>query len=310
MHGDIPQHTREITLRRFREGHIKVLVATDVASRGLDIPNVELVVQLDPPQDVETYIHRSGRTARAGKEGTCITFYSNKTQYLLETIEQRAGIQFQHIPVPTSEEVSKVQRSSQQLNITKKISQLSDFSMKEHQAEATELIDKCDGNPMKALCQAIAYIKTMKNDSPQQNSFPRKFNNDFADKENFNSNNFNRSRPGMMNGDDDNKPRMGGRGRGFDDQSRRPDKFGEGGPTSDFSGGRGGRGRGSGRATSSHRSFGMSDDNGRMSKQSSASFAYTTPHSSMHSTPQYSSHESYHVQHHPVHGGHTPNHHH
>ena len=79
MHGDIPQHTREITLRRFREGHIKVLVATDVASRGLDIPNVELVVQLDPPQDVETYIHRSGRTARAGKEGTCITFYSNKT---------------------------------------------------------------------------------------------------------------------------------------------------------------------------------------------------------------------------------------
>jgi len=55
-----------------------VLVATDVASRGLDIPNVDLVIQVEPPKEVETYIHRAGRTARAGRTGTCITFYGKK----------------------------------------------------------------------------------------------------------------------------------------------------------------------------------------------------------------------------------------
>jgi ATP-dependent RNA helicase DDX21 len=77
MHGDIPQDQREITLKGFKELKFKILVATDVASRGLDIPNVDLVIQVEPPRDTETYIHRSGRTARAGKTGTCITFRSS-----------------------------------------------------------------------------------------------------------------------------------------------------------------------------------------------------------------------------------------
>lgn len=62
-------------MKRFKDGKFRVLVATDVASRGLDVPNVDLVIQLEPPREVETYIHRSGRTARAGNSGTCITFY-------------------------------------------------------------------------------------------------------------------------------------------------------------------------------------------------------------------------------------------
>ena len=65
-----------------------MLVATDVASRGLDIPNVDLVIQIEPPKDTETYIHRSGRTARAGKSGTCITFYMKKTLELVQKIEE------------------------------------------------------------------------------------------------------------------------------------------------------------------------------------------------------------------------------
>lgn len=79
MHGDIAQNQREVTMKRFKEGKFKILVATDVAARGLDIPNVELVIQIEPPKDTETYIHRSGRTARAGNKGTCITFYMKKT---------------------------------------------------------------------------------------------------------------------------------------------------------------------------------------------------------------------------------------
>lgn len=74
-------------MKRFKEGKFNVLVATDVASRGLDIPDVDLVIQIEPPKEVETYIHRSGRTARAGKAGTCITFYMKKTAYMISQIE-------------------------------------------------------------------------------------------------------------------------------------------------------------------------------------------------------------------------------
>ena len=81
------------------------MVATDVAARGLDIPSVDLVVQIEPPKDTETYIHRSGRTARAGRSGTCITFYTLKQKMLVGMIEQRAGIIFQKVGVPQPDDV-------------------------------------------------------------------------------------------------------------------------------------------------------------------------------------------------------------
>jgi len=84
-----------------------VLVATDVAARGLDIPNVDLVIQIEPPKDTESYIHRSGRTARAGKSGTCITFYQKRTLELIQRIEEQAGIKFKRVGVPHQEEVIK-----------------------------------------------------------------------------------------------------------------------------------------------------------------------------------------------------------
>ena len=67
LHGDISQRVREINMSQFKSGRKKILIATDVAARGLDIPHVELVVQLSPPQNPEPYIHRSGRTGRAGR---------------------------------------------------------------------------------------------------------------------------------------------------------------------------------------------------------------------------------------------------
>lgn len=84
-----------------------MLVATDVASRGLDIPSVDLVIQVEPPKDPETYIHRSGRTARAGRSGTCITFYTNKHKMMIQHIESKAGIVMQKIGVPQPEQVIK-----------------------------------------------------------------------------------------------------------------------------------------------------------------------------------------------------------
>ena len=74
MHGDMTQQAREHALHRFEEGHVGLLVATDVAARGLDLERISLVVNYDPPQDDKGYVHRVGRTARAGRAGTSITF--------------------------------------------------------------------------------------------------------------------------------------------------------------------------------------------------------------------------------------------
>ncbi len=73
IHGDLPQPKRERSLRRFAEGDVNVLVATNVAARGLHIDGVDVVVHYDPPDDPKTYLHRSGRTARAGEEGLVVT---------------------------------------------------------------------------------------------------------------------------------------------------------------------------------------------------------------------------------------------
>jgi superfamily II DNA/RNA helicase len=74
MHGDMTQQARERALKRFEDRHVGVLIATDVAARGLDLDDISLVVNYDPPQDDKGYVHRVGRTARAGRAGVSITF--------------------------------------------------------------------------------------------------------------------------------------------------------------------------------------------------------------------------------------------
>lgn len=107
LHGDIPQKQREVTFTSFRNGSLKCLVATNVAARGLDIPEVDLIVQMAPPKEVETYIHRSGRTGRAGKGGTCITFYTKRQQELMDRIEKGAKIKFRKIGAPQPEDIMR-----------------------------------------------------------------------------------------------------------------------------------------------------------------------------------------------------------
>lgn len=97
LHGDISQGMREVNLRKFRDGVQKILIATDVAARGLDIPNIDLVIQLSPPENPEPYIHRSGRTGRAGKEGINITFFDESNIEDLIQIENQANIQIKII---------------------------------------------------------------------------------------------------------------------------------------------------------------------------------------------------------------------
>jgi ATP-dependent RNA helicase DDX21 len=123
-------------MKRFKEGKFKVLVATDVASRGLDVPNVDLVIQIEPPKEVETYIHRSGRTARAGKSGVCITFYNEKTKFLIDQIEQQAGIKLQRIGIPQPDDLIKASSSS----VLKNLEGVSDEVCKQFESIAKQLL--------------------------------------------------------------------------------------------------------------------------------------------------------------------------
>lgn len=105
VHGDINQKQREVTIEGFKKGKFKCLIATDVASRGLDIPMVDLVIQSEPPKEIDSYIHRAGRTARAGRTGTCITLYTKMTEGLITRIEQKAKIKFKKIGAPQRSEL-------------------------------------------------------------------------------------------------------------------------------------------------------------------------------------------------------------
>lgn len=105
LHGDISQHQRERTLNGFRQGKFTVLVATDVAARGLDIPNVDLVIHYELPNDPETFVHRSGRTGRAGKEGTAILMFTSSQRRTVRSLERDVGCKFEFVSPPAIEDV-------------------------------------------------------------------------------------------------------------------------------------------------------------------------------------------------------------
>lgn len=94
LHSDIPQNQREKTLARYREGKFNILVATDVAARGLDIPAISHVVNYDLPNCSSDYVHRIGRTGRAGRKGVAFSFVSKEQKYLLKDIEKITGKYF------------------------------------------------------------------------------------------------------------------------------------------------------------------------------------------------------------------------
>ncbi|KAL5707201.1 RNA helicase [Ranunculus cassubicifolius] len=104
--GDIQQSTREVTLKGFRSCKFLTLVATNVAARGLDINDVQLIIQCEPPRDVEAYIHRSGRTGRAGNTGVAVMLYDPRRSNI-SRIERESGVKFEHVSAPQPADVAK-----------------------------------------------------------------------------------------------------------------------------------------------------------------------------------------------------------
>ena len=152
IHGDINQAQREATISAFRNGKIKCLVATDVAARGLDIPSVDLVIQSEPPKDIDSYIHRAGRTARAGRSGTCITLYTRYTECLLERIEQKCKIKFKKIGAPQKKDI--IQASIRDTN--KNLMGIDDSMIKLFMDDALKLIEEFGAE--NAIARLLAYV--------------------------------------------------------------------------------------------------------------------------------------------------------
>ncbi len=112
LHGGLTQSAREKVMRAFRDGRTEVLVATDVAARGLDIPEVATVVNYDLPQDPEAYIHRIGRAGRFGRPGLAVTFLASREIPELRIIERITGTRMRREEVPTAIEIAEHEESS------------------------------------------------------------------------------------------------------------------------------------------------------------------------------------------------------
>ena len=108
LSADRSQSDREEILKRLRQGTLRFLVATDVAARGLDIPELSHVLQYEPPEDPEGYIHRAGRTGRAGAAGVAISLVTEAETLTLDGIAKRYGIDFRQIPAPTDGDVQNI----------------------------------------------------------------------------------------------------------------------------------------------------------------------------------------------------------
>lgn len=108
LHGDMKQQQRNLVMDRFRTGNVEILVATDVAARGLDVNNVEMVINFDIPQDEEYYVHRIGRTGRAGNLGKSFTLLSGREFLLLKDVMKYSKIKVKRHEIPSTEDIEEI----------------------------------------------------------------------------------------------------------------------------------------------------------------------------------------------------------
>ncbi|KAJ1402547.1 RNA-binding domain superfamily [Sesbania bispinosa] len=161
LHGDIQQSQREVTLSGFRSGKFMTLVATNVAARGLDINDVQLIIQCEPPRDVEAYIHRSGRTGRAGNTGVAVMLYDPRRSSISK-IERESGVKFEHVSAPQPDDIAKAVGGE----AAEMITQVSDSVIPAFKSAAEELLNNSGLTVVellaKALAKAVGYTEIKK----------------------------------------------------------------------------------------------------------------------------------------------------
>ena len=112
LHGDMTQAQRDRVMNKFRKSGLEFLVATDIAARGIDVDNVQVVFNYDLPYDAEDYVHRIGRTGRVGRSGRAITFVSGREVFQIRNIERFTNVRIQRGKIPTADEVHEVRANA------------------------------------------------------------------------------------------------------------------------------------------------------------------------------------------------------
>jgi ATP-dependent RNA helicase DeaD len=153
LHGDMSQAVREKVLRAFRGGQIEVLVATDVAARGLDVPAVSHVINFDIPPDPEYYVHRIGRTARQGRTGEAITFVGPHEMRQLKVIERSTGARINREEVPTVADAQERELAQLQERL---LASLEQGRWGRYRGIVEELLDDHDAVEVAAAALALA----------------------------------------------------------------------------------------------------------------------------------------------------------
>lgn len=148
IHGDLTQNKRSSVLRQFKNGELSVLVATDVAARGLDISGVTHVYNYDIPQDPESYVHRIGRTGRAGKEGISVTFVDRNERTYLHTIEQLTKKRMMPIKPPTVGDAFKGRIKTARTEIN---DMMEEYDLDPYYHEAENLLEHYDAKDLASL---------------------------------------------------------------------------------------------------------------------------------------------------------------
>ncbi|MCL6632742.1 MAG: DEAD/DEAH box helicase [Alicyclobacillus herbarius] len=150
LHGDLSQTQRDRVMRKFRSGDIELLIATDVAARGIDVENVTHVINYDLPQDPESYVHRIGRTGRAGKRGLAISLVTPREFKLLKQIQRETGANIESRDVPTLADVAERQAEMWRERLVQTIQE---GGLAHYRAILGNVVDEFD--PVDVACAAL-----------------------------------------------------------------------------------------------------------------------------------------------------------
>jgi len=161
IHGDLTQGKRMSVLSKFKSGNVEILVATDVAARGLDISNVTHVYNFDIPQDPESYVHRIGRTGRAGKTGVAISFITPREMPHLHAIEKMTKSKMNRMQVPKPDDAK---RGQQQLAVSKLLRTIEKSNLEDYRETASELLDEHDS--VTIVAAALRLMSKSKRQTP------------------------------------------------------------------------------------------------------------------------------------------------
>ena len=153
LHGDLSQAQRDTVMNRFRSGNLQMLIATDVAARGIDVNDVDGVINYDVPQDIEYYVHRIGRTGRAGKEGMSFTLASRRESFRIREIERVCKTKLEEKHLPSGEEV----RQHKEASVLQKIREVMEEANTADCYRAVERFEKETGISAIELAAAFLY---------------------------------------------------------------------------------------------------------------------------------------------------------